>query len=84
MQICISNNRPDIITYTTSIPTGTDAGTYSVWYKVVGDANHTDTSGRVPVTVSKREVTVTVTGNSAVSAYDRKAHSVSGYTVRNC
>ena len=26
--------------YTTSIPTATDAGTYYVWYKVVGDANH--------------------------------------------
>jgi len=27
----------------TSIPTGTDAGTYYVWYKVVGDANHNST-----------------------------------------
>ncbi|MBQ8983450.1 MAG: hypothetical protein IJ079_07650, partial [Lachnospiraceae bacterium] len=27
----------------TSIPTATDAGTYYVWYKVVGDENHTDT-----------------------------------------
>ncbi len=30
--------------YTTSIPTATDAGTYYVWYKVVGDANHCDTT----------------------------------------
>ncbi|MBQ2047399.1 MAG: copper resistance protein CopC, partial [Schwartzia sp.] len=29
--------------YTTSIPTATDAGTYYVWYKVVGDANHNST-----------------------------------------
>ena len=29
--------------YTTSIPTGTNAGTYYVWYKVVGDANHNST-----------------------------------------
>ena len=28
--------------YTPSIPTGTDAGTYYVWYKVIGDANHND------------------------------------------
>ena len=28
--------------YTTSIPTVTDAGTYYVWYKVVGDENHND------------------------------------------
>lgn len=30
--------------YTTSIPTATNAGTYYVWYKVVGDENHTDTT----------------------------------------
>ena len=29
--------------YTTSIPTAADAGTYYVWYKVVGDNNHNDT-----------------------------------------
>ena len=30
--------------YTTSIPAKTDAGTYFVWYKVVGDENHNDTA----------------------------------------
>ena len=30
--------------YTTSIPTVTDAGSYYVWYKVVGDNNHNDTA----------------------------------------
>ena len=29
--------------YTTSIPAKTDAGTYYMWYKVKGDANHKDT-----------------------------------------
>ena len=29
--------------YTTSIPAKTNAGTYYVWYKVVGDANHNST-----------------------------------------
>ena len=29
-------------TYTTDIPQGTDAGDYTVWYKVTGDANHSD------------------------------------------
>jgi len=29
-------------TYTTAIPQGTDAGDYTVWYKVTGDANHCD------------------------------------------
>ena len=30
-------------TYDTAIPTGTNVGSYSVWYKVAGDANHSDT-----------------------------------------
>ncbi len=34
--------------WSTSIPTGTDAGTYYVWYKVVGDDSHTDS---VPVCI---------------------------------
>ncbi|MBR1675250.1 MAG: Ig-like domain-containing protein [Eubacterium sp.] len=29
--------------YKTDIPTATDAGTYYVWYKVIGDKNHLDT-----------------------------------------
>lgn len=29
--------------YTTALPTATDAGTYTVWYKVVGDDTHRDT-----------------------------------------
>ena len=42
--------------YKTSIPTGTDAGTYYVWYKVVGDANHTDSEPKcVTVTINQKE-----------------------------
>ena len=32
--------------YTTSIPTKTNAGTYYVWYKAVGDGNHTDSEAK--------------------------------------
>ena len=40
--------------YTTSIPTATDAGTYYVWYKVVGDGNHRDTEEKcVEVTIAE-------------------------------
>ena len=40
--------------YTTSIPAKTDAGTYYVWYKVVGDENHNDTEPAcVEVTINK-------------------------------
>ena len=41
-------------TYSISLPTATEAGTYSVYYKVVGDRNHNDTEpAKINVTVSK-------------------------------
>ncbi len=50
--VTTENTAPtDESAYTTSIPTGTDVGTYYVWYKVVGDENHND-SEAVCVTVT--------------------------------
>ena len=42
------------------IPTGTNAGTYYVWYKVAGDSNHDDTepAGPIEVTIDTADVTV--------------------------
>ena len=41
--------------YTTSIPTATNAGTYYVWYKVIGDENHKDAqAGCVEVIIKSR------------------------------
>ena len=49
-------------TYSETIPTGTDAGEYTVWYKVEGDSNHTDTQpASVTATVAPKTVTATVT-----------------------
>ncbi len=42
--------------YTSSIPTGTNAGTYYVWYKAKGDDKHTDSEAEcVTVTISKED-----------------------------
>ena len=48
--------------YGTTIPTGTDAGTYEVFYQVVGDANHSDVAeaGPLAVTIAKAGITPTV------------------------
>lgn len=35
--------------YGTAIPTATEAGTYYVWYRVVGDANHLDYNAPKPI-----------------------------------
>ncbi|MBO5536300.1 MAG: LPXTG cell wall anchor domain-containing protein [Clostridia bacterium] len=41
-------------TYSASIPTGTEARTYYVWYKVKGDDNHNDTTPRcIQVTITR-------------------------------
>ena len=45
----------------TTIPTGTEAGTYYVWYKAAGDESHTDSEPKcLTVTISEKgEATVT-------------------------
>lgn len=47
-------------TYRQDIPTGTDAGAYTVWYRVIGDANHNDTApASVAVSIGKKPLTIT-------------------------
>ena len=47
--------------WSTSIPTGTTAGTYYVWYKVVGDTTHADTDTAGPLTVKIAAIQYTIT-----------------------
>ena len=57
-------------TYSQDIPTGTDAGEYTVWYRVIGDANHKDTAP-ASVAVSIRQKPLTITEVTAASkTYD--------------
>ena len=45
--------------YGTAIPTGENAGAYTVWYKVAGDGNHSDTTpASVSVTIARKSVAV--------------------------
>lgn len=47
-------------TYSPDIPTGTDAGEYTVWYRVIGDENHNDTTpASVAVRIGKKPLTIT-------------------------
>ena len=49
----------DGTTYDTGIPQGTDAGSYTVYYKVTGDANHNDIAAQhFDVTIAKAALTV--------------------------
>ena len=53
-------------TYSPVIPVGTDAGAYTVWYRVIGDANHNDTTP-ASVAVSIGQKPLTITGVTAAS-----------------
>ena len=60
--------------YSTAIPKGTDAKTYTVYYRVKGDANHSDTTpATLTVTISPKTVnnpTITLSETSFI--YDGK------------
>ena len=57
-------------TYSQDIPTGTDAGTYTVWYRVFGDPNHNDTDpASVPVSIGKKPLPPP-RGTAASKTYD--------------
>lgn len=56
MQYSLTENS----TYSQDIPTGTDAGAYTVWYQVIGDENHNDTApASVAVRIGQKPLTIT-------------------------
>lgn len=54
--------------YTTSIPQGTNAGDYKVWYYVQGDANHND-SAKDSVSISIAKAPLTVKADAKAKIY---------------
>ncbi len=55
--------------FSTTVPSRTNAGTYYVWYKVIGDDNHNDSKPTKidGVKISKADATVTVPAVTAVN-----------------
>ncbi len=60
--VCMKGDpEPDDQQYTESIPKKTDAGSYDVWYKVIGDEEHADAEPQKlerPVVIAPMEVNV--------------------------
>ena len=71
-------------TYSQNIPTGTDAGTYYVWYRVFGDANHNDTKpASVAVRIGQKPLTITGV-TAAPKTYDGTTNAdISSVTFDN-
>lgn len=59
-------------TYSTTIPKGTNAGSYDVWYKVVGNSNVNDV-GPAKITVNIAKATGTATVNGTTNTYNGSA-----------
>ena len=68
--------------YSESVPAKTDAGTYTVYYKVTGDQNHNDVAAAsVNVTIAKAALTsVTLSQTSLV--YNKTEQTVSAVSVK--
>ncbi|MBQ9361159.1 MAG: Ig-like domain-containing protein, partial [Lachnospiraceae bacterium] len=67
--VTTENTEPYAESYTTSIPTATNAGTYYVWYKVVGDSNHYDSAPQsIDASIGKDTNPAAKTVDSAVEA----------------
>ena len=71
-------------TYSQDIPVGTDAGAYTVWYRVIGDENHNDTAP-ASAAVSIGQKPLTITGVTAASKpYDGTTNAdISSVTFDN-
>ena len=68
-------------TWSTSIPTATNAGTYTVNYKVVGDANHNDNSGgNVAVTINRKALSSTELKFATASVTKSYVWELKGYS----
>ena len=66
--------------WSTAVPTGKNADTYTVQYKVVGDSDHTDytpTSNTVSVSIGQKEVTV----SSGITAENKEYNGSDTATV---
>ncbi len=67
--------------YTGTVPTGTNAGTYTVWYKEQGDDNHNESEPQaVTVTISPKTLTADTT-NTTLSGNDLKTETADGTTT---
>lgn len=63
-------------TYSAEIPTATNAGEYTVWYKVAGDSNHNDSApASVKVTIAKASPTCDAPAG-ATATYGQKLGDV--------
>lgn len=71
-------------TWSSSLPTATTAGTYTVYYKVVGDGNHNDTSVSSITVYIDYTIAYTLGGGSVASANPTRYNvTTNSFTLNN-
>ena len=84
MQYCLTQDG----TYSENVPTGKNAGSYTVWYQAIGDSNHNDSApASVDVTIARQPVEVPES-DATVFTYDgeKKTYTIAAndnYTAAN-
>ena len=68
--------------FSAEIPTGTDAGFYTLEWKILGDANHNDyiPDETLESEIGKASIVIRITGNTDTQIYDGRKHTVIGFT----
>ena len=64
-------------TFTENVPTATNAGEYTVYYKVVGDENHNHVTGTNPIVVTIKKAILTITAEDKAVTYGEEAPTYS-------
>ena len=64
-------------TFTENVPTATNAGEYTVYYKVVGDENHNDVEGTNSIVVTIKKAILTITAEDKSVTYGEEAPTYS-------
>ena len=77
-----ATTKPAASAYATTIPKKTEAKTYYVWYKAVGDAEHLDSEEKcIEVSVKKATGSLKIESASKDWTYDGEGHTYQVYTV---
>ncbi len=75
MQYALGTNDASDGSWTNTIPIGTNAGSYTVWYRVEGDANHNDTTpNSIEVMIAGKGITFSAEGYTGI--HDDEVHGI--------
>ena len=68
----------DNISWSNDIPSGTNAGDYTVYYKVVGNSNYNDVAAQsISVSIENADMSADITANGYNGVFDNQAHTIS-------